>query len=124
MNIDSMTIGDFKKLSALLKGQQDNNIDNYFLGKKVIIRTCSAGVWFGELKEKEGTEVILKNARRLWRWQTKKGISLSEIAVYGVNDKNSKICISVETQWLDAIEIILCKEDAITSIEQAKNYEN
>lgn len=43
-------------------------INDYAIGKEVIIRTYSAGVWFGVLKQKAGNEVILTKARRMWKW--------------------------------------------------------
>jgi len=36
--------------------------------KYVIVRTHSAGVFAGELKSRNGKEVDLNNARRLWYW--------------------------------------------------------
>jgi hypothetical protein len=91
------------------------------LGKNVIIRTYSAGVWFGLLDQKAKNEVILKNARRLWYWKTKKGISLSSVALYGIDDSESKIAPAVDSVWLEAIEIIPTTKDSSLSIEEAKN---
>lgn len=124
MNIDDLTLGQIKQLRNLL-GQQTSSKGEGLqthLGQKVIIRTYSAGVWFGELIEKSGTEVILKDARRLWYWKAKKSISLSGVAVYGLDDV-SKICPAIEKQWLDAIEIISCTDEAIKSIESQKDVE-
>lgn len=42
-------------------------INDYAIGKEVIIRTYSAGVWFGVLKQKAGNEVILTKARRMYK---------------------------------------------------------
>ena len=98
------------------------SIDSYFIGKKVIIRTYSAGVHYGELLEKEGKEVILINSRRLWYWETaNKGISLNEVANVGLSN-NSKVCSPVETIWLEAIEIIPCTNEAIKNIEAKNEY--
>ena len=38
------------------------------IGKYVIVRTYSAGVFAGTLKIKDGKEVELIDARRLWLW--------------------------------------------------------
>ena len=38
------------------------------IGKKVIVRADRAGVFFGELVEKNGTEVKMKNVRKLFYW--------------------------------------------------------
>ena len=89
------------------------------IGKDVIIRTYSAGCWFGELSEKDGAEVILKNARRMWRWWANKGIGLSACALHGVKHDDSKIVEAVESVWLEAIEIIPCNALAIESIKGA-----
>ena len=52
-----------KELAELLgmKNTADEGL-NSFIGQEVLIRTYSAGVWFGRLKEKSGDEVILTEA--------------------------------------------------------------
>jgi len=96
---------------------------NSMIGKKVIIRTYSAGVHYGELSEKVGNEVILKNARRMYQWWAKKSISLSGVALYGVKHEKSKICPPVDSIWLEAIEIIPCTDEAIESLNGAPHVE-
>jgi hypothetical protein len=93
------------------------------IGQKVIIRTYSAGVWFGELEQKAGSEVILKNARRMWRWWAAKSISLSSVSIYGIKPDKSKIAPVVSSVWLDAIEIIPCTTKSINSIEGCPDAE-
>lgn len=92
-----------------------------FGGKKVIVRTYSAGVFFGTLAAKAGNEVILNDARRLWRWASKEGISLSSVALFGIDQKKSKIEPPVPVHWVVAIEILPCSETAAKSIEDAQN---
>ena len=80
-------------------------------GDFVLIRTYSAGVHFGTLVSKEGKEVTLKNARRLWSWQG--ALSLSEVAMKGVTLKDSKISTPVdEIILLESIEIILISKNS------------
>ena len=117
MNLDNMTLGELKEINNLFSCKNNNNeikkgkIDNFLIGKKVIVRTDSAGVHFGEIIEKEKSEVIIKNSRRLWYWKTQNnGISLSEIANHGVH-KDSKICEKINFIWLDGIEFIVCERD-------------
>lgn len=94
-----------------------------FIGKKVIVRTYSAGVFFGEIMEKEGSEVILKNSRRLYRWHTNNGgISLSEVANHGLKSDSSRVCERMPLHWCIAIELIPCSEIAIESIEGQDDY--
>jgi len=124
MNIDDLTIGEAKELANLFGSntrQNTNNSLNTMLNKKVIIRTYSAGVWFGKLIEKAGNEVILEDARRMYRWWAKESISLSAVALYGVKHDKSKIVEAVPSIWLQPIEIIPCSDAAIKSLEEAKN---
>jgi len=122
MNIDSMTIGELKEISKLINKDSQKTL-NFHVGKKVIIRTYSAGVWFGTLKEKEGKEVILRDARRMYFWKAKKSISLSGVAKYGIDQEESKICPKIDNQWLEAIEIMELSNECIKSIEEAKDVE-
>jgi hypothetical protein len=124
MNIDDLTYGQIKEIAKLACGVSTTQAvgEHPFIGKKVIIRTFSAGVHYGELAEKDGKEVILKNARRLWYWKTTNGgISLSEVANAGVH-KDSKVCAPVDAIWLEAVEIIPCTKEAIKSIEAANEH--
>lgn len=93
------------------------------IGKKCIIRCYASGVHFGTVSAHEGRQVTLTNARRLWRWHTggkKNGVSLSGVAVNGIDARHSVVePIVAEMILLDALEIIPASDDAITSIEGA-----
>ncbi len=126
MNIDNLTIKEARELAALFSGGTNqvpakHTLTNGLIGKKVIIRTYSAGVHFGTLVEKSGNEVILKNSRRMWQWWAAQSISLSGVAQYGIIQSKSKIAPEVGTIWLEAIEIIPCADECTASIEGAKN---
>ena len=124
MNIDNLTIGQIKEINSFLNlgnssVNTENKLQHPMIGKKVIIRTYSAGVWFGLLEQKEKNEVILKDARRMYQWFCKESISLSAVAFYGINQDKSKICVAVPSIWLEAIEILPCSIEAINSLETA-----
>lgn len=121
IDIDKLTIGQVKELTSMF-GVSNQSLNN-MIGKKVIIRTYSAGVWFGLLEQKAGNEVIITSARRLWSWHSAKSISLSGVAVYGIIQEKSKITPAVESVWLEAIEIIPCTDVAIESFEGAEDVE-
>lgn len=124
MNIDELTLGQLKTISSLNLSNDksiEKNIVQKMIGKKVIIRTYSAGVWFGTLKEKSGNEVIIEDARRMWRWFSAESISLSAVSIHGIIREKSKICEAVNSVWLEAIEIIPCTEKSIESIGEAEN---
>ena len=75
------------------------------VGPEVIVRTLSAGVHIGTIKERNGQEVVLTGARRLWSW--KGAFTLSKVATSGVDRSGSRISSSVpEITLLQAIEII------------------
>lgn len=80
-------------------------------GDFVLIRTQTAGVHFGTLVDRDGQEVHLSNARRLWSWTG--ALSLSEIAMKGIDVQNSKISIAVDEIILpQATEIIGVNKDS------------
>lgn len=96
--------------------QENKTASTSLLGEYVIIRTYSAGVWAGFLKEKVKNEVYLTEARRLYYWSNIEGISLSGISLNGLKKETSKICAPVPIVWLEAIEIIPCSKLAQQSI--------
>ena len=89
---------------------------------KVIVRGDRSGVFFGNLKERNGQEVTLTDCRRLWYWSG--AASISQIAAEGVkNPDECKFTMSVsEIIILDAIEIIPCTEEAIQNINSVKAW--
>jgi hypothetical protein len=96
------------------KTQDIGNIS--LVGDYVIVRTYSAGVWAGVLREKVKNEVYLANARRLYRWSNIDGISLSGISLNGLKTEESQTCAPVNIVWLEAIEIIPCTDKAKETI--------
>ena len=82
----------------------------------VIIRTYSAGVFAGFLSKREGREVELLSARRLWYW--KGAASLSQLAMEGVSKpEECKFAVPViSIILLEAIEIINCTDNSRASI--------
>ena len=91
-------------------------------GTYVIVRTYSAGVFAGTLVAREGREVELKDARRLWYWSG--AASLSELAMRGVSKPaNCKFPIAVDkVLLLEAVEIVPVTPAAQKSIEGVKPW--
>lgn len=85
--------------------------------KYVIVRTYSAGVFAGYLESREGREVVLRNARRLWRWAG--AASLSQLAMQGVSkpDQCKFPCEVDRIELLEAIEILGVTYAAKANIE-------
>ena len=86
-------------------------------GRYVIVRTYSAGVFAGVLESREGQEVVLRDARRIWYWAG--AASLSELAVLGTSRPGEcKFPIPVaRVELLQAIEILSVSDVARASIE-------
>lgn len=122
MDFDSMTFRELKELMRILGNNSQQDIQ-HGVGQSVIIRTYSAGVWFGTLSQKSGNEVVLTSARRMFRWQAQKEITLSAVALYGIDHKKSQIVAPVPSVWLEAIEIIPCTDVAAISLAEAPHVQ-
>jgi len=90
--------------------------------KYVIVRTYSAGVFAGNLKSRDGKEVTLTNARRLWYWSG--AASLSQLAVAGTSKpKECKFPVAVPSVTLtEAVEILEVTPEAETSIKAVPEW--
>ena len=91
---------------------------------KNIIRTEKAGVFFGDIKNRNGNEVTLNNVRRLWHWDG--ACSLSQLAVDGTScPDDCKFTVAVEEMTiLGVIELIPCTKKAIDSINGVKEWKS
>lgn len=87
-----------------------------------VVRTYSAGVWVGQIMKRDGKEVELADARRLWFWSG--ASSLSELAVRGVSRPQlCKFPTPVPSVVLtEAIEIIPATEAAVASIMKVEEW--
>lgn len=92
------------------------------IGRVCMVRTYSAGVFLGTLKSREGKEVVLTDARRMWYWEG--AASLSQLATYGTSKpKSCKFPAPVaEVLLTEAIEIIPATEAAIASIAAVNEW--
>lgn len=90
---------------------------------KHIVRCESSGVFAGEIVSREGREVRIKDARRLWYWSG--AASLSQLAMKGVkNPRECKFPAEVpELIVLDAIEILPMSDAAAASVAGVPPWE-
>lgn len=92
-------------------------------GKYVIVRCSAAGVHAGELVSHKGEQVVLKNARRLWRWWS--SFTLSDLAMEGPRkDKIAENRYSMpvgEISLMGACEIIACSPSGEKGIREVPN---
>jgi hypothetical protein len=90
-----------------------------------IIRTHSAGVWFGNIKSLNGSIAVVTNARRLWYWSG--AASLSQLAVEGTKRPNDcKFTVTITDEdgvYLpQVIEVLPCTEVAVENINAVKEW--
>lgn len=110
MNLDKLTFAEIKQLLCVFNNP-DTDKNSHINGKYCVIRTYSAGVHIGIVEYINGTEVYLRNARRIWSW--KGAFTLNEVATNGIN-KDSKLSATVNNILLtQAIEIIPASQKAI-----------
>ena len=95
---------------------------NKYEGKYYIVRCNRAGVFAGEIEERNGQEVTLRNCRRLWHWDG--ACSISELATNGTKEPNNcKFTVTVDRlEVLEAIEIIECTDKAEKSIKSVSDW--
>jgi hypothetical protein len=88
-----------------------------------IVRTYSAGVFAGYIESRNGQEVVMTNARRLWYWSG--AASLSQLAKDGVKKPlECKFPAEVSrVELLQVIEILDCTEASRKSIAGVKVWE-
>lgn len=125
----------FELLKMLISEDSDYSHDAYaahrqidfsaYIGKKVIVRSGQSGVHFGELSQAYGESVELINSRRCWRWWSKDGISLSALALNGMDLtklNDVKVTCAVARMIVTGVcEIIPCSETAIESFSGVPN---
>ena len=124
MNIDDLTLGQIKQLQSMI-GKNSPMASESCNEKYVIVRSVSAGVFFGKIKSRSGdavVNVVLDSCRRLWYW--KGAASLSQLAVDG--PKNPGECkFSVVTnghEVLNVVEIIPVTDLAEKEIKAVKEW--
>lgn len=72
-NLENLTISEARAIVAMFAGQAPAATPaaapHPFVGMYVICRGTWSGVHAGVLVSKDGPEVILRDARRLWSWK-------------------------------------------------------
>lgn len=85
----------------------------------VVVRTFSAGVHVGTLVSRRGKEVVLSNARRVWRWRGAN--TLHELAQKGAAEEWTRISEPTpEIVLTEAVEIITASKAAATNLSRSR----
>ena len=127
MDINKLIIGEakekleeYKALKEIFGSPyevQTTKYDGYY-----IVRTYSAGVFAGNIESRNGKEVVMTNARRIWYWEG--AASLSQLAMDGTAaPEKCKFPKAVDRiELTEAIEIIQCTPQAEKSIKGVKEW--
>lgn len=107
--LQSKSVAMFKKF---LENRKMSKKEQYY-----IVRSYRAGVFAGYIKDRNGSEVTMTDARRIWYWAG--AASLSQLSQDGVKRPGEcKFAMTVpEMTIFDVIEIIPCTDVAETCIK-------
>lgn len=123
MNINDLTIGQVKELSAMF-GQnitQTVGVANCMVGKYVIVRSRNEGLNAGYVEAADNTGVVLKDVKRLWYYKpaVKTEAWYEGVATHGLS-KDSKVSGAVTRKVIiEDYSMTECTEIARQSIETA-----
>lgn len=81
-----------------------------------VVRCAQAGVFFGQIKERNGNEVTMTNARKLWYWDG--ACAVEQLAVDGTKKPGDcKFTVMVSEMVLTGvIQILACTDKAAKSL--------
>jgi len=89
--------------------------------RRVIVRSKDAGVLYGRYQGNDGDTVFLKDAVQMWKWKSLKGVSLIDVAKFGVDVKDCKFSSdSADVIVFSACAVIDVSDIASRSIEAVK----
>lgn len=103
--------------------KKESGPENQIHPNKVIVRADKAGVFFGEIVEKNGLEVKMKNVRKLFNWHG--AAAVEQLAVDGVaNPDKCKFTVVVSEMLISGYDqIIPCTYKAVANIEAVKPWQ-
>jgi|GEM_PF-3595879 hypothetical protein len=119
-----------KIIDRLINDGEESNMDNSnlssiyadYVGKRVIVRTYSAGVFYAIPRKIDKDTAILDDSRRIWKWV---GASeLTDLAENGIKNKSdSRVSIPNNGRLVNTWnEILLCSEKCIKNIDSIPHW--
>jgi len=89
--------------------------------KYFIVRTDRAGVFFGQIKEKTATSVIMTNVRKVHYWED--AAAVEQMSQDGLSQSKSRLTVIVpEMEIASPIQIIECTEKATANMKGCKEW--
>lgn len=101
------------KIHFIINQKKHNNMNDY-IGKKVLVRSYDAGVYFGTLEQIDGEQCKLRDVRNIWHWTG--ATCLSQIANDGITgDKVGPVVSSMVINR--CCQIIPLTDKAVANLE-------
>lgn len=90
--------------------------------QKYIVRCDRAGVFYGEIVKRDGSDVEMANVRKVWYWHG--ACAVEELAVNGtITPEQCKLTVKVDKMTvMNAIQIIPCTEKSAKSLEKCHEW--
>ena len=87
-----------------------------------VVRCAQAGVFFGQITERNGDEVTMINVRKLWQWDG--ACAVEQLAVNGTsNPGGCKFTVMVSEMVLTGvIQILACTDKAAESLAAVREW--
>lgn len=87
-----------------------------------VVRCAQAGVFFGQIKERNGDEVTMTNVRKLWYWAG--ACAVEQLAVDGTKKPGDcKFTVMVSEMVLTGvIQILACTDKAAESLAAVREW--
>lgn len=87
-----------------------------------VVRCAQAGVFFGQIKERNGDEVTMTNVRKLWYWDG--ACAVEQLAVDGTKKPGDcKFTVMVSEMVLTGvIQILECTDKAAESLAAVREW--
>lgn len=91
-------------------------------GKKYIVRCETAGVFFGDIADVDGSTVHMKNVRKLWYWAGASAVE--QLAKDGTKQPSDcKFTVTVQEMIVTgANQIIPCTKEAALSLSAVREW--
>lgn len=131
MNLDELTLGDIKQISALFNLgsatlSRDKNITSSAIGKYVIVRSRNEGINAGYLEDADETGCVLKDAQRIWYHKpADASVAWYEgVANTGLSDQSKISCKVHKKIIIEDYSVTECTEIARLSITGLKPHES
>ena len=111
-----------EKNKIIIDGEVYLKVSTTDLSDYCVVRTYSAGVFVGKIKERKDKEVLLTDSFMIYKWVG--AASLSQFAMEGVKEPDQcKFTVTVPERILtEVIEIIPCNIEGIKNLMSVKRW--